>query len=112
MISGICCFANASPSLPLQASSSLIYEVLEKYDPDNLLLDQSQQEVLQRQLEQNRLYKALQRIQAGKIIVQPVRHPTPFAFPLLVSRLRQTVSSETLEDRIRKMQLRYEKWAG
>ncbi|MBA3871935.1 MAG: DNA ligase-associated DEXH box helicase, partial [Anaerolineae bacterium] len=96
----------------LQASSSLIYEVLEKYDPENLLLDQSQQEVLQRQLEQNRLFMSLQRIQAGKIIVQPVRHPTPFAFPLLVSRLRQTVSSETLEDRIRKMQLRYEKWAG
>ena len=96
----------------LQASSGLIYEVLEKYDPDNLLLNQAQQEVLQRQLEQNRLYIALQRIQAGKIILKSVRHPTPFAFPLLVSRLRQTVSSETLEDRIRKMQLRYEKWAG
>jgi ATP-dependent Lhr-like helicase len=96
----------------LQASSSLIYEVLEKYDPENLLLDQSQQEVLQRQLEQNRLYNGLQRISAGQIVVKLVQHPTPFAFPLLVSRLRQTVSSETLEDRIRKMQLRYEKWAG
>lgn len=96
----------------LQASSSLIYEVLEKYEPDNLLLNQSQQEVLQRQLEQNRLYTSLQRIHVGKVIVKPVKHPTPFAFPLLVSRLRQTVSSETFEDRIRKMQLRYEKWAG
>jgi ATP-dependent Lhr-like helicase len=43
--------------------------------------------------------------------VQAVRRPTPFAFPLLVDHLRQTVSSETLEDRVRKMLLRYEKWA-
>jgi ATP-dependent Lhr-like helicase len=96
----------------LQASSSLIYDVLAKYDADNLLLGQAQREVLQRQLEETRLHAALERINAGRITVQPVRRPTPFAFPLLVSRLRQTVSSETLEDRIRKMQLSYEKWAG
>jgi ATP-dependent Lhr-like helicase len=95
----------------LQASSSLIYEVLEKYDSDNLLIAQAQREVLQRQLEETRLHMALSRINAGTIIVQPVPRPTPFAFPLLVDRLRQTVSSETLEERVRKMQLSYEKWA-
>jgi ATP-dependent helicase Lhr and Lhr-like helicase len=94
----------------LQASSSLIYDVLANYDPDNLLLFQAQREVLQKQLEQSRLHTALQRISAGNILLREVRRPTPFAFPLLVDRLRQTVSSETLEDRIRKMQLSYEKW--
>lgn len=95
----------------LQASSSLIYEVLEKYDTGNLLLDQAQREVLQRQLEETRLHTALTRMNAGTVIVQPVPRPTPFAFPLLVDRLRQTISSETLEERVRKMQLSYEKWA-
>jgi len=87
----------------IQASSGLIYDVLAKYDPDNLLLRQAQIEVLDRQLEQTRLKSALDRIaSANRLIRQPPR-PTPFAFPLLVERLRQTVSSETLEDRIARM---------
>ncbi|MEZ4681210.1 MAG: ligase-associated DNA damage response DEXH box helicase [Caldilineaceae bacterium] len=96
----------------LQASSSLIYDVLQDYDKENLLLAQAQREVLQRQLEESRLQQALDRIAAGVITVKAVKRPTPFAFPLLVDRMRQTITSETLEDRIRKMQLRYEKWAG
>jgi len=96
----------------LQASSGLIYEVLQDYDRGNLLLQQAEQEVLQRQLEASRLQRALTKIGEGRITVKGVRRPTPFAFPLLVDRMRQTVTSETLEDRIRKMQLRYEKWAG
>ncbi|MDX2162379.1 MAG: ligase-associated DNA damage response DEXH box helicase [bacterium] len=94
----------------MQASSGLIYDVLTQYDPHNLLIDQARREVLQNQLEQSRLYAALARIGAGGVLVREVRRPTPFAFPLLVDRLRQTVSSETLEERIRKMQLSYEKW--
>jgi ATP-dependent Lhr-like helicase len=94
----------------LQVSSSLIYDVLTNYDPHNLLLQQAQREVLQKQLEQTRLHTALLRITTGRILYRDVRRPTPLAFPLLVDRLRQTVSSETLEDRIRKMQMSYEKW--
>lgn len=95
----------------LQASSGLIYEVLANYDPGNLLLGQARREVMQRQLEQSRMQRALEQIARGKLCVQDVPRPTPFAFPLLVERLRQTVSSETLEDRIQKMQLSYERWA-
>jgi ATP-dependent Lhr-like helicase len=94
----------------LQVSSSLIYDVLATYDPENLLLHQAQREVLQKQLEQSRLHTTLARINTSRIVLREVRRPTPFAFPLLVDRLRQTVTSETLEDRIRKMQLSYEKW--
>lgn len=96
----------------LQASSGLIYDVLQEYDPGNLLLAQAREAVLQRQLEASRLERALVRIASGCITVRHPSHPTPFAFPLLVERLRQTISSETLEDRIRKMQLRFERWAG
>jgi len=31
--------------------------------------------------------------------------PTPFAFPIMVDRLREKLSSERLEDQIRKMKL-------
>lgn len=96
----------------LQASSSLVYEVLQDYDSGNLLLAQAESEVLQRQLEASRLQKALERIAQSRLTITKPPRPTPFAFPLLVDRLRQTVSSETLEDRIRKLQLRYEQWAG
>ena len=95
----------------LQVSSSLIYDVLVKYDQTNLLLDQAQREVLQRSLEQSRLQRALLRIQQGTILVRPTVRPTPFSFPLLADHLRHTVSSETVADRIRKMQLTYERWA-
>jgi ATP-dependent helicase Lhr and Lhr-like helicase len=87
----------------LQISSSLLYEVLENYDPTNLLLSQAQREVLERQLESTRLRMTLERIGAGQLAIENVRRPTPFAFPLLVERMRQTVTSETLEDRVRKM---------
>ncbi len=96
----------------LQASSSLIYDVFAQYDPQNPLLAQARREVLERQLEQQRLLAALQRISVGKIALLNVARPTPLAFPLLVDRLRETVSSETLAERVRKMQLVLEKAAG
>lgn len=92
----------------LQASSGLLYDVFAKYDPDNLLLQQARREVLERQLEQVRMVQTLRRLRASSKTILDVRRPTPLAFPLLVDRLRQTVSSETLADRVRKMQLSLE----
>ena len=96
----------------LQMSSSLLYDVLSDYDSDNLLLEQARREVLSQQLEAQRLHDTLVRIDAGTVLVQDVKRPTPFSFPLLVDRMRHTVSSETLEERIAKMVARLEKWAG
>jgi ATP-dependent Lhr-like helicase len=96
----------------LQASSGLIYEVFERYDPGNLLLHQAHREVLERQLESSRLRKTLDRLSKSRVALLDVRRPTPFAFPLLVDRLRDTVSSETLADRVRKMQVSLERHAG
>ena len=39
----------------LQASSGLFFDVLQRYDPENLLLAQAPREVLERQLESTRL---------------------------------------------------------
>jgi ATP-dependent Lhr-like helicase len=87
----------------VQASSELIYDVFARHDPDNLLLSQAHREVLERQLEQSRLGRALERIGSGRVSVVEVERPTPLAFPLLVDRAREQVSSEKLGDRIRRM---------
>jgi ATP-dependent Lhr-like helicase len=87
----------------VQASSELIYDVFARYDPDNLLLFQAHREVMERQLERSRLGRALERIAEGRVSVVEVERPTPFAFPLLVDRAREQVTSEKLGDRIRRM---------
>ncbi|MBS1705512.1 MAG: ligase-associated DNA damage response DEXH box helicase [Armatimonadetes bacterium] len=90
-------------SKQLQTSSSLIHDVFVNFDPENLLLQQSRREVLERQLESNRLSKTLHRLRESTCkITQPPR-PTPFAFPILVDRLRESVSSESASDRIERM---------
>jgi ATP-dependent Lhr-like helicase len=96
----------------LQASSSMVFEALREYDPGNLLLAQSRREVLEDQLEQHRLESALQRIAASQIVVRRLPYPSPFAFPLIVERMRERLSSETLADRVQKMQQRFEKAAA
>ena len=87
----------------LQASSELLYDVFTRYDPDNLLVTQAHREVLERQLEQSRLGRALDRIAGGRTTVVEVERPTPLAFPLLVDRAREQLTSEKLADRIKRM---------
>ncbi|HEX6106900.1 MAG TPA: ligase-associated DNA damage response DEXH box helicase [Gemmatimonadales bacterium] len=95
----------------LQASSELLYDVFARYDPDNLLLFQAHREVLERQLEQSRLVRALERMASGTVTVVEVERPTPLAFPLLVDRAREQLTSEKLADRIRRMAAPLEKAA-
>lgn len=95
----------------LQASSNLFYDVFAKYDTDNLLLKQSRHEVLEQQLEFSRMLKALDRIGGSDIVMAEPPKVTPLAFPLMVDKLRERVSSEKLVDRIRRMQEQLEKAA-
>lgn len=90
----------------LQASSQLFFDVFHDYDPQNLLLRQSFDEVMDFQLEEARLRKALQRINNQRIIVKNPGRYTPLAFPIIVDRLREKLSSEKLEDRIKKLKLK------
>lgn len=93
----------------VQASASLIYNVLENYDPENMLLVQAKQEVLRRQLEYRRLHETLERLDAGETHLIKIHRGSPFSFPLLADRFRQTISTETFEDRIQKMVRQLEK---
>lgn len=89
----------------LQSSSQLLFEVFKDYDPNNILYLQAYEEVMTFQLEEYRLRKTLKRIENQEIvIVRPIQY-TPFSFPLMVDRLREKMSSETLQHRIEKMKL-------
>ena len=96
----------------LQVSSGLFFDVLTRYDPQNLLLVQATREVLERQLESTRLGRTLERLASATVQVTTPKRPTPLAFPLLVDRARERVSSESLGDRIKRMQLALERAAG
>jgi ATP-dependent Lhr-like helicase len=96
----------------LQVSSGLFFDVLQRYDPRNMLLSQASREVLERQFESTRLGVALHRLSRSSVVVTTPRRTTPLAFPLLVDRTRERVSSESLGDRIRRMQLALERAAG
>ncbi|HEY6502509.1 MAG TPA: ligase-associated DNA damage response DEXH box helicase [Chitinophagaceae bacterium] len=93
----------------LQASASLLFNVFSEYEPGNLLLRQSYQEVLDQQMEEVRLRDMLHRIQQSKIIITVPQQLTPFCFPVKVDSMREDLSSEKLEDRVRRMQLQLEK---
>jgi ATP-dependent Lhr-like helicase len=84
----------------LRASSNMFYDVFETYDPSNRLLEQSRREVLQFQLEAQRMYEALARIESGRVVHMRPKKMTPFSFPLYVDRLRERVSSESLADKV------------
>jgi ATP-dependent Lhr-like helicase len=95
----------------LQASSGLFFDVFTRYDPGNLLVSQAHREVLERQLESSRLGRTLERLSASRVVVTDPRRTPPLAFPLLVDRTREAVSSESLGDRVRRMQVALERAA-
>jgi ATP-dependent Lhr-like helicase len=88
----------------LQSSASLLFNVFAEYEPGNLLLRQAYNEVMDQQMDEPRLRNMLQRIQKSNIIIQFPKQLTPFCFPIKVDSMRETISSEKLEDRILKMQ--------
>jgi ATP-dependent helicase Lhr and Lhr-like helicase len=92
----------------LQSSSQLFFNVFHEYESDNLLLLQAHEEVMDFQLEEARLRHALERIATQKIVITEPEKPTPFSFPIIVDRTREKLTSERLEDRIKKMKLEYE----
>ncbi|PWG82608.1 ligase-associated DNA damage response DEXH box helicase [Pararcticibacter amylolyticus] len=91
----------------LQASTSLIFDVFREYEPDNVLIRQAYNEALQFQLEEFRLREALRRLNQLKVVIRKTERPTPFAFPIMVDRLREKLTTESLEARVAKMKLFY-----
>src|SRR5207248_7817407 len=89
----------------LQSSASLLFSVFSEYEPHNLLLRQAYSEVFAQQMEEARLRDMLERIQKSKIILKFPEQPTPFCFPIKVDSMREVLSSEKLEERVRRMHM-------
>ena len=91
----------------LQASAQLLFNVFKDYEPENLLYRQTYEEVMTFQLEEARLRAALKRIRSQQIRVDYPDKVTPFAFPIMVERIRERFSTESLSDRIKKMKVEW-----
>jgi ATP-dependent Lhr-like helicase len=93
----------------LQASAGLLFNVFSEYEPDNVLIRQAYQEVFNQQMEEVRLREMLHRIQRSDIILTYPKRLTPFCFPIKVDSMRENLTSEKLEDRVRRMQQQLER---
>ncbi len=89
----------------LQASSGLLFDVLQEYEPDHFLLAQAYREVYDNHMEAQRMHDVLERLRQLEVVLMHPEKPTPFAFPIMVDRLRERVSTESLEERVKKLQL-------
>ena len=87
----------------LQISAALLFDVFQKHEPGSLLLEQARREVLDEQLECDRLQAALGRMEACTWRVERIARPGPLAFPLLVERLNNRLSNESLLDRVQRL---------
>ena len=75
----------------------------------NLLIKQAQAEVSNYVLESCRIKSCLKRISEINLTITETKNPSPFAFPLLVERLSNTLSNEPIEKRVEKLINSYEK---
>lgn len=102
----------AKPARQLQASSDMFFDVFTEFDPGNLLLTQAMREVLDAQLEVRRLRDALDAAASAKLVLRKPADLTPLSFPLWAESLRATnASSESWEQRVRRMAVRLEEQA-
>ncbi len=97
----------------LQASSELFFDVFMDFDPGNLLLEQARREVLERQLEFERMQTALRSIHEHRLLLTYPSRLTPLAFPLWAERIAsQQLRMESSTDRIERIAAQLEKAAN
>ncbi len=88
----------------VQASSSLLYDVFTRYDPENPLLSQARREVIEQHFDQSRLAEALARLRGARVVLTRPSHPTPLGIPLRESRLtRNVATTESVAQRVARM---------
>ena len=96
----------------LQASASLYFDVFRQHDPQNRLLHQAEAELLSAELDVDALGRTLERMAAQELDIQQPARATPLSFPLMVERLRERASSESLAQRLSRMLAELEAAAG
>ncbi len=97
---------NRRPARDLQVSARLLFEVLSRYDPENLLLEQSRREILEGQLEISRLHSTLMTVSARPFELIETKQLTPMAFPLWADGLGALVPAADAATRLENMLIR------
>lgn len=88
----------------LQMSSSLLYDVFERYEPGHPLVRQAKNEVKAQQLQMDRLFQEIARWNRSDWIFKQLPQLSPFAFPIFAERIHSRVSTESLQQRIARFQ--------
>ncbi|GGZ57905.1 DNA ligase-associated DEXH box helicase [Lysobacter xinjiangensis] len=96
----------------LQASSGLLYDVLQRYDPDHMLLELAEREVFAGQLEVQRLQRVLDDCARREVMLLRPRGLTPLSFPLWAEGLRGQLSTEDWKTRVQRAASQLEKRHG
>jgi ATP-dependent Lhr-like helicase len=96
-------------SSQIRTSAGLLYKVFAKHDPANLLLLQARREVLEGQLELQRLGRTLRRLSGLRPRVNRLQRPGPLAFPLLIESVASRFSNQSLRERIEELK---KQWSG
>jgi ATP-dependent Lhr-like helicase len=60
-------------------------------------------------MERGRMLQVFEQIEKQTLVWKQCSQPTPFSFPLITDRIRSKLSTETVEDRIKKMYLQLTK---
>ncbi len=87
----------------VQISSGLLFDVFSRYEPGHPLLGQAAREMREDIFEWRRLVDALAMLRASRLRLVATPVFSPLAFPLVVDRMRHRISSESLEDRVRRL---------
>ncbi len=85
-------------------STSLLFEVFQKYDPTNLLLEQAKREVWEKQVGNKRFESVLARLYSAKLVIRSLEKMSPLALPLFIERVSERLSTESLLERIQNIQ--------
>jgi ATP-dependent Lhr-like helicase len=96
----------------LQASSGLLYDVLQRYDPHHMLLELAEREVFAGQLEVQRLQRVLDDCARRDVMLLRPRGLTPLSFPLWAEGLRGQLSTEDWKTRVQRAAGQLEKRHG
>jgi ATP-dependent Lhr-like helicase len=96
----------------LQISAALLFDVFSRHEPGNRLLVQARQEVLNQQLEVERIADALERLRAATVVLERTPRPGPLAFPLLAERLNNRMSNESVLERLARLRAEAERAEG
>ena len=74
-----------------------------------MLYQQAIEETFEHGMEQGRMTQVFKTISTQEIVWRECSQPSPFSFPLITDRIRSKLSSESVEDRIKKMYLQLQK---